>query len=109
MCEQEGPGPCLTCGTELFSKVQEQRLIKLLQKKKKGKDAAAAAAAAVTTQALPTQAPDHTPSADEARFYEEAMTKAEAFKNRLLEFDRTSARRTHVIGTSRECTQWNAR
>ena len=33
ICEQEGPGPCLTCGTDVFSKEQQQRIVKQIKKR----------------------------------------------------------------------------
>ena len=103
VCEQEGPGACMTCGTDLFSADQQARLAKQLAKRKHkaGADGSASDGAGATAAAVPTRAPDAAATEQELRLYKEATQKAEAFRNRLVEYDQTSARRTRVIGTHR--------
>jgi activating signal cointegrator 1 len=117
VCEQEGPGACLTCGSDLFAKDQEVRLAKQLAKQHRAKPAVSAspsasasgvanAATAMAQHALPSRAPDGPASPHELQLYADVMAKADALRQRLLEYDRTSARRTTVLGTRacvREC------
>nr|XP_033776534.1 activating signal cointegrator 1 isoform X2 [Geotrypetes seraphini] len=87
-CEQEGSGPCLFCGTLVCTR-EEQDILqrdsnksqKLLKKLMSGSEAPG------KTDLLPHQ---------EARF-RAGLEKALHHKDKLLEFERTSACRTQVI------------
>lgn len=81
ICEQEGPGPCMTCGNEVFDKKQQSRIAQRLHEQlvAEGKDQISAG------------------EVKKALEREEQQRKAEEYKNKLLEFDRSSARRTKVI------------
>jgi len=69
VCEQEGPGPCMTCKSELFDKKEQTRIFQSIKE---------------NLQKQPKN--------------DAELTKAQEYKNRLLEYDRTSAKRTKVIG-----------
>ncbi|XP_030043955.1 activating signal cointegrator 1 isoform X2 [Microcaecilia unicolor] len=88
VCEQEGSGPCFFCGTLVCTR-EEQDILqrdsnksqKLLKKLMSGSEAPG------KTDLLPHH---------EARF-RAGLEKAMQHKDKLLEFDRTSVRRTQVI------------
>ena len=72
----------MTCGNDVFDKKQQSRIAQRLHEQlvAEGKDQISAA------------------EVKKALEKEEQQRKAEEFKNRLLDFDRTSAQRTRVIG-----------
>ncbi|KAJ1967118.1 hypothetical protein IWQ62_002052 [Dispira parvispora] len=72
ICQREGPGPCLTCGVNITSKDQQLRC-----------------------QNQPSTTPNLTDAKGKAG--QAVASAAEERKNRLLEYDRTSAQRTQVI------------
>lgn len=85
VCEQEGSGPCLFCGDPVFTAEEMARLAKAARENKssakpaakqgkKGKDTAAKEASA-----------------------KESLDKALAQRDRLLEYDKNSEKRTTVI------------
>ncbi|KGL88397.1 Activating signal cointegrator 1, partial [Charadrius vociferus] len=93
VCEQEGSGPCLFCGTLVCTK-EEQDILqrdsnksqKLLKKLMAGAESSANLDA-IGKDLLPRQ---------EARL-KAGLDMAVKHKDKLLEFDRTSVRRTQVI------------
>ena len=76
VCEQEGSGPCLFCGT-LVCTGQEQEILARNSK---------------ASEKLYEKLMKKTPEQRQADF-----DNAKALKDKLIEFDRTSARRTRVI------------
>ncbi|NXE40871.1 TRIP4 protein, partial [Ptilorrhoa leucosticta] len=93
VCEQEGSGPCLFCGALVCTK-EEQDILqrdsnksqKLLKKLMAGTESSGNLDA-ISKGLLPRQ---------EARF-QSGLEMAVKHKDKLLEFDRTSVRRTQVI------------
>ncbi|NWS58770.1 TRIP4 protein, partial [Chunga burmeisteri] len=93
VCEQEGSGPCLFCGTLVCTK-EEQDILqrdsnksqKLLKKLMAGAESSGNLDA-ISKDLLPRQ---------EARL-KAGLEMAVKHKDKLLEFDRTSVRRTQVI------------
>ncbi|NWI10548.1 TRIP4 protein, partial [Crypturellus soui] len=93
VCEQEGSGPCLFCGALVCTK-EEQDILqrdsnksqKLLKKLMAGAESSGNLEA-INKDLLPRQ---------EARL-KEGLEMAVKHKDKLLEFDRTSVRRTQVI------------
>jgi len=75
VCAQEGPGPCLFCKALVATKQQQEVLDRGSKKSEQ-----------LRKQLL-----------NDAAKYEESQAKAEAQKERLLEYDRTSEKRTKVI------------
>lgn len=113
ICTLEGVGPCTFCGTPVLSKEQMVALVAEAKKKRaeqkrlqnqqiqqrKAKAAqtpAVAYAAKVSGDIIPRMAYQE-PTFDDAK-EEENRRRAEAQKEKLLEFQRTSAKRTTVIG-----------
>lgn len=72
----------MTCGNEIFDQKQQSRIAQKIHDQ------------------LVAEGRDQIPLAEVKKLLqkEEQEKKAEEFKNRLLEFDRTSAKRTRVIG-----------
>ncbi|XP_064313010.1 activating signal cointegrator 1 [Phalacrocorax carbo] len=93
VCEQEGSGPCLFCGTLVCTK-EEQDILqrdsnksqKLLKKLMAGAESSGTLDA-ISKDLMPRQ---------EARL-KAGLEMAVKHKDKLLEFDRTSVRRTQVI------------
>ena len=86
VCSQEGPGPCLFCGDIVVTPEQQEVLQrgskkseKLLQQIMKDADAALRQAAVYGAR------------------QEESLQQALATRDRLVEYDRTSAARSRVI------------
>ncbi|KAG0307387.1 hypothetical protein BGZ97_000421 [Linnemannia gamsii] len=126
ICALEGPGPCTYCGQQVVSIDQQQAMILELKREKaalaKQQQQATAKrrvkATAVSTAGYASKlgggmtsatgaaggwvgldGSDATPAMTEEEELEEAKkaSLAQAHKEKLLEFDRTSARRSHVI------------
>ncbi|KAJ1658435.1 hypothetical protein IWQ61_002323 [Dispira simplex] len=74
ICQREGPGPCLTCGVNVTSKDQQLRC-----------------------QNQPFTTPNTANGKGDPKPGLATVSAAEERKNRLLEYDRTSAQRTQVI------------
>jgi len=73
----------MTCGAEVFDRKQQGQIAQQIQEQ------------------LAREGKDHLSPADADLLLQKAQAqqlKAEQFKNRLLEYDRSSARRTKVIG-----------
>lgn len=94
VCSQEGAGPCLFCRTLVCTREQQEVLQRRSKKSHKlvrdllgdasTRSLSEADLEALIDQALPQSA-------------EAAKAQADALKERLLEYDRTSAQRTRVI------------
>ncbi|KAF9908744.1 hypothetical protein EC991_009554 [Linnemannia zychae] len=126
ICALEGPGPCTYCGQPVVSIDQQQAMILELKREKAAlaKEQAKltakrrAKSTAVSTAGYASKlgggmtsatgsaggwvgldGSDDTPAMTEEEELEEAKkaSLAQAHKEKLLEFDRTSARRSHVI------------
>jgi len=80
ICEQEGPGACMTCGNEIFDKKEQARINQKLKEQ---------------LQSLGSEQLNEIQKLLQKE--EQEKKKAEEFKNKLLDYDRTSARRTKVI------------
>ncbi|ORX64415.1 zf-C2HC5-domain-containing protein [Basidiobolus meristosporus CBS 931.73] len=101
ICAREGPGPCMFCNTPVFSQEQQIELLLELKKAKKAKSKSnfrrkvpAGQKSNMLYLDKVTGLSTHSRSdAEDA----EALAKAQAHKDQLLEYDRTSARRSHVI------------
>lgn len=103
VCEQEGSGPCLFCGEPVYTNEEEKQMAKSksgssktltkAQKKQQQQQAAAAAAAAAGGK-----------SAKEAA----ALQAALAQRDRLLEYDKNSEKRTTVIDDELDYFQENS-
>ncbi|RUS24615.1 putative zinc finger motif, C2HC5-type-domain-containing protein, partial [Jimgerdemannia flammicorona] len=114
ICTLEGPGPCTFCGTPVLSRDQQHALI-TEAKRKRAEEAQARQRAASKKAKAPGAGggtvaysaklsgaviPRKTEEVDweeEERKEAERLSLAEAHKERLLEFDRTSAKRSKVI------------
>ncbi|RKP10490.1 hypothetical protein THASP1DRAFT_27728 [Thamnocephalis sphaerospora] len=115
ICNAEGPGACTFCGNDVQSPQQqlealarerrERRQAQQQQQRRKApvkpdQSAQARSYKAKVTGGFASGWNDpalHEPSSDDIQKEEEAQQKADARKERLLEFDRTSAQRTRVI------------
>lgn len=113
ICTLEGPGPCTFCGTPVLSKEQQVALIveakrKRAEQKQKMHE---------QMQRRSKSASPSTPAVGYAAkvsgeiiqrrwdyYEEENRRKAEAHKEKLLEFQRTSAKRTTVIDQAADFT-----
>ncbi|KAI8393525.1 putative zinc finger motif, C2HC5-type-domain-containing protein [Radiomyces spectabilis] len=111
ICTMEGPGPCTFCGTPVLSKEQQVALIAEAKKKRseqkqlqhqqqqqrRGKAAPSSApvryASKVSGEIIPRR---HDSLWDESK-EEDQRKKAEEHKEKLLEFQRTSAQRSKII------------
>ncbi|KAK9765078.1 hypothetical protein K7432_006884 [Basidiobolus ranarum] len=101
ICAREGPGPCMFCDTPVFSQEQQMQLLLELKKAKKAKPKnnlrrkvpAGQKSNLLYIEKVTGSAVNTRSDAEDA----EAMTRAQAHKNQLLEYDRTSAKRSHVI------------
>lgn len=82
VCEQEGAGPCYFCGLLVCSKVEEEVLARDSKKSAK-----------LRKQLMSRTFSDEVSSSKESSDYQKAVEH----KNRLLEFDKSSAKRTRVI------------
>jgi len=82
VCEQEGSGPCLCCGDPVHTPEEEQQLAKAVREKGGSKASASASASA---------------SKQGKKNTKEALDKALAQRDRLLEYDKNSEKRTTVI------------
>ena len=116
----EGTGPCTFCGTPVLSKEQQVLLITEAKRKRaeekqrlnaeqqsskkrsKGTTASVGYAAKVSGQIVPANAYQE-PVFDNDQ-EEQNRQKAEAHKEKLLEFQRTSAKRTTVIDQATDFT-----
>ncbi|CAF2037202.1 unnamed protein product [Rotaria magnacalcarata] len=92
VCEQEGSGPCFFCGNLVCSRDERQLIISGTREGKQ-----------LEQQLLSNQfrgnASQNMSSRndDSSQFSLNDIAEAVAFKNKLIEFDRTSAQRTQVI------------
>ncbi|XP_017012842.2 activating signal cointegrator 1 [Drosophila takahashii] len=92
VCEQEGSGPCLCCGDPVHTAEEEQQLAKAAREKGGGSSKAA------TKQGKKA-------SKESAK---EALDKALAQRDRLLEYDKNSEKRTTVIDDELDYFQENS-
>nr|NP_001285492.1 uncharacterized protein Dmel_CG11710, isoform C [Drosophila melanogaster]NP_608393.1 uncharacterized protein Dmel_CG11710, isoform B [Drosophila melanogaster]AAF50902.1 uncharacterized protein Dmel_CG11710, isoform B [Drosophila melanogaster]AHN59962.1 uncharacterized protein Dmel_CG11710, isoform C [Drosophila melanogaster] len=90
VCEQEGSGPCLSCGDPVRTPEEEQQLAKAAREK--GGTKSAAKQGKKSTKELSTQ----------------ALDKALAQRDRLLEYDKNSEKRTTVIDDELDYFQENS-
>ena len=81
VCDQEGSGPCLFCGALVCTKDEEEVLARGSKK----------------SEALRTQLMGGQMLSSQAEAYRKGLHRAMEHKNKLLEYDRTSAKRTQVI------------
>lgn len=119
ICIQEGPGPCTFCGTPVLSKDQQLLLIAEAKRKRaeaareknrqmNKKSTAPMSSHGMTRYASKLSGSVVTDRADDwlgpaeweeqQRKAEESRLAAEQHKEKLLDFQRTSAKRTTVIG-----------
>ncbi|XP_069812545.1 activating signal cointegrator 1 isoform X2 [Dendropsophus ebraccatus] len=102
VCEQEGSGPCLFCGNLVCTKEEQDILLRDSNKSQKlRKKLLGGAETSVKTDLLPHQ---------ELRL-KEGLEKAMQHRDKLLDYDKTSVRRTHVIDDesdyfSTDSNQW---
>ncbi|XP_072258314.1 activating signal cointegrator 1 [Pyxicephalus adspersus] len=107
ICEQEGSGPCLFCGSLVCTKEEQDILMRdsnksqKLRKKLMGVSDVSGKMDASLEGLLPRQ---------EMRM-KEGLEKALQHRDKLLEYDKTSVRRTHVIDDesdyfSTDSNQW---
>ncbi|CAI9558431.1 unnamed protein product [Staurois parvus] len=107
VCEQEGSGPCLFCGSLVCTKEEQDILMRdsnksqKLRKKLMGVSDASLKMDGSSMDLLPHQ---------EMRM-KEGLVKALQHRDKLLEYDKTSVRRTHVIDDesdyfSTDSNQW---
>ncbi|CAH1254531.1 TRIP4 [Branchiostoma lanceolatum] len=88
VCEQEGSGPCLFCGALVCTKEEMEVLARNSNKSERLRRK--------LLGGLDEQGGRKLLPHEEARLLE-GKDKAEAHKNKLLEYDRTSAKRTQVL------------
>jgi hypothetical protein len=121
ICVQEGPGPCTFCGTSVLSKEQQLELIAEAKRKRAEtareknrqlhkKSVAPGASHGMSRYASKLSGAVISDRSDEwlgpaeweeqQRQAERARLDAERHKEKLLEFQRSSAKRTTVIGKS---------
>ncbi|CAF0837268.1 unnamed protein product [Rotaria sordida] len=92
VCEQEGSGPCFFCGNLVCTRDERQLIISGTQEGKQ-----------LEQQLLSKQCREHESqnisnrTDESSQFSLNDIAEAVAFKNKLIEFDRTSAQRTQVI------------
>ncbi|CAF2388535.1 unnamed protein product [Rotaria sp. Silwood2] len=92
VCEQEGSGPCFFCGNLVCTRDERQLIISGTQEGKQ-----------LEQQLLSRQFREHESqnisnrTDESSQFSLNDIANAIAFKDRLIEFDRTSAQRTQVI------------
>jgi len=82
VCEQEGAGPCYFCGSLVCSKAEEEVLARDSKKSAK-----------LRKHLMSQTFSDEVSSSKESSDYQKAVEH----KNKLLEFDKSSAKRTRVI------------
>lgn len=119
ICVKEGPGPCTFCGTPVLSKEQQLELIAEAKRKRaeaareKNRQMNKKSTAPMKSQGMARYASklggalisDHGDDwlgpaewEEQQRKAEESRLAAEMHKEKLLDFQRTSAKRTTVIG-----------
>ncbi|KAM3926160.1 activating signal cointegrator 1 isoform 1-T1 [Leptodactylus fuscus] len=102
VCEQEGSGPCLFCGNLVCTKEEQDILLRDSNKSQKlRKKLLGGAEMGLKMDLLPHQ---------EMRI-KEGLERAVQHRDKLLEYDKTSVRRTHVIDDesdyfSTDSNQW---
>ncbi|XP_073508935.1 activating signal cointegrator 1 isoform X2 [Phyllobates terribilis] len=102
VCEQEGSGPCLFCGNLVCTKEETDILVRDSNKSQKlRKKLLGGAEQGLKMDLLPHQ---------EMRL-NEGLERAKQHRDKLLEYDKTSVRRTHVIDDesdyfSTDSNQW---
>ncbi|XP_040269700.1 activating signal cointegrator 1 [Bufo bufo] len=102
VCEQEGSGPCLFCGNLVCTKEEQDILLRDSNKSQKlRKKLLGGAETSLKMDLLPHQ---------ETRL-KEGLERATQHRDKLLEYDKTSVRRTHVIDDesdyfSADSNQW---
>ncbi|XP_068131763.1 activating signal cointegrator 1 [Hyperolius riggenbachi] len=87
VCDQEGSGPCLFCGSLVCTKEEQDILIRDSNKSQKLRKKLMGVPDACSKDLLPHQ---------EMRM-KEGLERALQHRDKLLEYDKTSVRRTHVI------------
>ena len=90
VCEQEGSGPCFTCGQPVLSNTERQALRTNQLAKKQ----------TIENSVLKSGQPSAVPNnglKDIAAIFDPGLEKAVQHKNQLLEFDQNSSVRTKVI------------
>lgn len=108
ICEFEGPGPCTFCGSPVISREQQLRLLgelkaqRSLEKQRRNEAAQRKGKAASTGKSTPYAAKiggsaGVNYNTTNPALGQEQQRNAEAHAARLLDFDRTSAKRTTVI------------
>ena len=90
ICEQEGPGPCLFCGHKTGGVAEEAASGGKRRRKKKGNPGEAGGGTENGGEASP---------APSGVMDDEALARAVERKDRLLEYERSSAQRTVVYGS----------
>ncbi|KAK4289239.1 hypothetical protein Pmani_037782 [Petrolisthes manimaculis] len=99
VCEQEGSGPCQFCGNLVVSKEERELLNKGTRKSEALQKKLLSEKKVMVAKA----------KAEKAQNKEEALLKAVEHKNRLLEFDRTSEKRTKVYDDENDYFSTNSR
>ncbi|XP_020797841.1 activating signal cointegrator 1 [Drosophila serrata] len=97
VCEQEGPGPCLFCSEPVFTPEELLRLAKVARESKQNVKAA-------TKQGKKSK--DSAAAKETAS--KESLEKALAQRDRLLEYDKNSEKRTTVIDDELDYFQENS-
>ncbi|KAK3893874.1 hypothetical protein Pcinc_002316 [Petrolisthes cinctipes] len=101
VCEQEGSGPCQFCGSLVVSKEERELLNKGTRKSEALQKKLLSEKKVLVAKA---KAADKAPQSKE-----EALLKAIEHKNRLLEFDRTSEKRTKVYDDENDYFSTNSK
>ncbi|XP_069621829.1 activating signal cointegrator 1 isoform X1 [Ranitomeya imitator] len=102
VCEQEGSGPCLFCGNLVCTKEEADILVRDSNKSQKlRKKLLGGAETGLKMDILPHQ----------EKQLNEGLERAKQHRDKLLEYDKTSVRRTHVIDDesdyfSTDSNQW---
>ncbi|KAH8303357.1 hypothetical protein KR059_008853 [Drosophila kikkawai] len=100
VCEQEGSGPCLFCGESVFTTEEMMRLAKAAREAKPN-------AKPATKQGKKSKDSGKDSAAKEAAA-KESLDKALAQRDRLLEYDKNSEKRTTVIDDELDYFQENS-
>ncbi|KAH8373187.1 hypothetical protein KR009_001614 [Drosophila setifemur] len=102
VCEQEGSGPCLSCGDPVYTNEEEQQLAKAAREGKAGSQSKQTANKSQGKKQAKEAAAQSKESA------KESLEKALAQRDRLLEYDRNSEKRTTVIDDELDYFQENS-
>ncbi|XP_017073700.1 activating signal cointegrator 1 [Drosophila eugracilis] len=94
VCEQEGSGPCLCCGDPVYTPEEEQQLAKVAREKGGSKSAPKQGKKSGKENAKESS--------------KEGLDKALAQRDRLLEYDKNSEKRTTVIDDELDYFQENS-